>query len=929
MLSLKTKRVLIAVLLLSLIAAIFTGWWGSSFGFTRLISAVPDEEIICGIDQGEEEFRFFQTDKEGRLLDEIRWPAKGNDFYYTYEGPIRDGDAFYVMERQVEIVSDLIIYETVCYLDFENNRLEPVWSLPVSDLLQKNNLAFTVQNGVLSCFRTDYSGKEATATLWQADETASQAGEISFSALWEAAGAIQMTEVFDFSFDIGVGFTDFYLADCGTVAFTPPSGEVWTVAPGGEPQQVELPAGTGALVMTASNDGNLFYLVDAENRVYQLDMTQPEKAERIFTYEERGLASTGVTALSFQENGEDFCAVTWNGEALNFWQNGEGTVIRRLSVSAGTILFRAFLGFAGTWAAALIVALLVRLFLFFTKGKVPIVTKLLAAFLPILAVSLVLLSTIASNLMTTELVDAQYERLYLLTSQQTATLNSSYIEEVDPEDAFDSVYFYELRSALNLLPGMGILQQEEGHAQVVYHSNYFWLYKMVDGQLVSLICEQDYVGVPVEKRYNEEIADQFYWVAESGQILRTGFKDSMGQWSTLLVPVYNEFGEVVAVLEAGDTQQSLDHAVQQAVRQLRLLILSVMAVLALLLSIVIAISLHPLRILRQRVQDISDGNLGVQVPERGHDEVSEISRTFNIMSKNVAFRDKEIRLTSDGYSRFVPARVFGLLNKQSVIDVQLADETSVQAAVLNCSVGAFDDIARSLRSREMFRMINRVLARLVPVVDETGGMVDRFDRAGLLAIYTHQPDKALDAAITLCQTLQAVKIAEAGNQDLDFHVTLSAGPAMIGIVGAEERLEAMTISEHTSFTSFLRPLAAKYGASVLLTDSAARLIPDFESRYHARTIGFVYMRTLERTERLYDVYDGDEELTRKLKEETRELFEKGVTLFCSHEYYDARLLFIEVLKKNRRDKAARHYLYLCDTCYREENTQHDVWLETY
>ena len=315
--------------------------------------------------------------------------------------------------------------------------------------------------------------------------------------------------------------------------------------------------------------------------------------------------------------------------------------------------------------------------------------------------------------------------------------------------------------------------------------------------------------------------------------------------------------------------------------------------------------------------------------ERGHDEVSEISRTFNIMSKNVAFRDKEIRLTSDGYSRFVPARVFGLLNKQSVIDVQLADETSVQAAVLNCSVGAFDDIARSLRSREMFRMINRVLARLVPVVDETGGMVDRFDRAGLLAIYTHQPDKALDAAITLCQTLQAVKIEEAGNQDLDFHVTLSAGPAMIGIVGAEERLEAMTISEHTSFTSFLRPLAAKYGASVLLTDSAARLIPDFESRYHARTIGFVYMRTLERTERLYDVYDGDEELTRKLKEETRELFEKGVTLFCSHEYYDARLLFIEVLKKNRRDKAARHYLYLCDTCYREENTQHDVWLETY
>ena len=90
------------------------------------------------------------------------------------------------------------------------------------------------------------------------------------------------------------------------------------------------------------------------------------------------------------------------------------------------------------------------------------------------------------------------------------------------------------------------------------------------------------------------------------------------------------------------------------------------------------------------------------------------------------------------------------------------------------------------------------------------------------------------------------------------------------------------------------------------------------------------MRTLDRLERLYDVFDGDEETTRRLKEETREPFEKGVALFCSHQYYEARLLFIEVLKKHRRDKAAKNYLYLCDTYYRQENgEEHPVWLETY
>ena len=153
---------------------------------------------------------------------------------------------------------------------------------------------------------------------------------------------------------------------------------------------------------------------------------------------------------------------------------------------------------------------------------------------------------------------------------------------------------------------------------------------------------------------------------------------------------------------------------------------------------------------------------------------------------------------------------------------------------------------------------------------------------------------------------------------------------MIGIVGAEERLEAMTISEHTSFTRFLQPLAAEYGAAVLMTGSAAGLIPDFHRRYHARTIGFVRMKTLDRLERLYDVFDGDGETTRRLKEETREQFEKGVALFCSHQYYEARLLFIEVLKKHRRDRAAKNYLYLCDTYYRQSGGgEHPVWLETY
>ena len=911
MLSVKTKRRLIAVLILSLAAAAALGWWGASVPFQQVIATLPAGETIYGIDRGEDQFRFFQTDESGALLAEIRRDVRDGSAYRSYDCLVRDGDAVYVLERKADIVSDLILSETVYYCNFAQGRLEAVWELPVEDNTQDNNLAIQVRDGVLYCFRTDYTGKTATARLYKA-----------------MAGS-DLIEVVVFETDIGVGFTDFYASASGKVAFTTPAGEIYVFEPGEEPEAV-FPRTEGEPLLLFADDGaDGLYAAGPDGRVYRMDLSGTGRAVYTFDRAEREIPDRGISAVAFDTDGTCTAAVS-DGSVLGIFRESGAVTPEKLNAPAGHIALRALLGFLTVWALAALVYLAARVFLLLTRGKVPIVTKLLCAFLPILIVSLVVVNALVNAIFRQELVDGQYERLYLLTSQQTATLNTTYIKEIDTTDAFDNVYFYEIRSALNVLPNQGELHRTSGGTQEVYNSNYFWLYKLEGEQLVSLICEQDYVGVPVEARYSAAVAEEFYQVAETGETIRTSFRDNLGTWTILLTPVLDKNGDVVAVIETGDTQQSLDYAVEQGARTLTLVNLSVLAVLAVLLSAVIAYSLHPLGILKRRVQEISDGNLGVQAPERGRDEVAEITRAFNAMSRSVAFRDKEIRMTSDGYSRFVPARVFDLLEKSSVIDVRLEDQTSVEATVLNCSVGAFDDIARSLRSREMFRLINQVLSRLVPVVDATGGLVDRFDRAGLLAIYTERPDRALDAAVQLCQTLRPAQLEEAEGQDLAFHVTLSAGPAMIGIVGAEERLEAMTISEHTSFTSFLRPLAVRYGASVLITGSAAALIPDFETRYHARTIGFVQMRTLDRLERLYDVYDGDDELTRQRKEETKAQFERGVALFCSKEYYDARLLFIEVLKKHRQDQAAKHYLYLCDTYYREENGgEHPVWLESY
>ncbi|MEG0780711.1 MAG: hypothetical protein RR426_08915, partial [Oscillospiraceae bacterium] len=72
MLSQKNKGILICLLLLSLSAAGFFGWWGAALPLEQVTATLPAGESVYGIDQGKHTFRFFHADTAGRLLAEIR-----------------------------------------------------------------------------------------------------------------------------------------------------------------------------------------------------------------------------------------------------------------------------------------------------------------------------------------------------------------------------------------------------------------------------------------------------------------------------------------------------------------------------------------------------------------------------------------------------------------------------------------------------------------------------------------------------------------------------------------------------------------------------------------------------------------------------------------------------------------------------------------
>ena len=251
MLAKRTKQILIAIAVLSLAAAVLWGWRGSSLPLRHVTEVLQAGAHVYGIDQGEEIYRFFETDETGAILSEIRRDVRDGDAYRSYDCLTADGDTVYVLERLADIQSDLILSETVYRCDFERGRLETAWELPIADPSMDSNFAVQVRNGVLTFFQADYTGRRATGSLMTMG-TDGQAEELT-----------------SFPYDIGVGFTDFYYSASGAVAFTTPAGEIYVLDEEGEARRRFPTVGDSfPLVLLSSDGGDTLLALGTDGKVY-------------------------------------------------------------------------------------------------------------------------------------------------------------------------------------------------------------------------------------------------------------------------------------------------------------------------------------------------------------------------------------------------------------------------------------------------------------------------------------------------------------------------------------------------------------------------------------------------------------------------------------------------------------------------------------
>ncbi|OQY56878.1 MAG: hypothetical protein DRR08_05750 [Candidatus Parabeggiatoa sp. nov. 2] len=265
------------------------------------------------------------------------------------------------------------------------------------------------------------------------------------------------------------------------------------------------------------------------------------------------------------------------------------------------------------------------------------------------------------------------------------------------------------------------------------------------------------------------------------------------------------------------------------------------------------------------------------------------------------------------YERFVPHEFLSLLDKQSIIEVQLGDQVEKEMTILFADIRGFTSISEKMTPQENFNFLNAYLSRMEPVIHEHHGFIDKYIGDAIMAIFPTSANEAVQAAIGMLKQLAQYNLTRGrpGRPCFNIGIGIHTGYLMLGTVGGKKRMDGTVISDTVNLASRVEGLTKTYGTALLITEQTYLKLTD-PLQYSIRVIDAVKVKGKSETVTVYEIYDADSPTVKALKNKTRHDFEEGFVLYHWEEFNDARPFFERVLQVNKNDLAAQVYLKRCE-----------------
>ena len=249
-------------------------------------------------------------------------------------------------------------------------------------------------------------------------------------------------------------------------------------------------------------------------------------------------------------------------------------------------------------------------------------------------------------------------------------------------------------------------------------------------------------------------------------------------------------------------------------------------------------------------------------------------------------------------SRFVPTDFLQLLGKESILDLQLGDQTSTKMTILFADIRDYTGLSENMTPEQNFKFINTYLGRMGPIIKNHGGFICQYFGDGIMALFKENHAQAVQAAIEMQKTLNFYNETrqEQGKSAIRVGIGLNTGQLMLGVIGDEERYDSSVISDAVNTAARMEGLTKIFGCMLIISettmeelkvDDTLKVSPTLSSKlkeednlrdtgkvsskktYSHRFLGKVKVKGKKIALSIYDFYDGDPADIQELKTSTK------------------------------------------------------------
>lgn len=236
----------------------------------------------------------------------------------------------------------------------------------------------------------------------------------------------------------------------------------------------------------------------------------------------------------------------------------------------------------------------------------------------------------------------------------------------------------------------------------------------------------------------------------------------------------------------------------------------------LILSIVLSSRLsQPILELVKGTRAVAQGDLTVQVRERGHDEIGRLTRSFNHMTTELAQKER-IKNVLD---RVTDPRVADQLLKGQI---GLGGESRT-VTMLFCDIRGFTSLTDGMDPQEVVRVVNTHMTLMTAIAHECGGVVDKFVGDEIIVLFgapAHYGDDAWRAVRCGLEMVRRRRRANEGNaQPIRIGVGIATGKVVAGCMGSEDRLNYTVLGDRVNLAA---RLCSRAGPMEVLIDETTR-----------------------------------------------------------------------------------------------------------